>query len=166
MSIKKIQWSHRNRTPDLPACSAEGRKYFCNQGSKFSRGSKFRLRSSESRRLAVWTVTSKTRGGWPTFYDPVNHKFLLNNTLYKESVSTQRKHALCPLGQPVNAAWLNHMCISALIRNTFIQPMRKIKSFSNSKQAVVDKKCYFLVNIISKSGKINRRKKEVCVCGQ
>ena len=73
LSLKKIQWSHRNRTPDLPACSAvphstglprvpcksEGRKYFCNRGSKFSRRSKFRLRSSQSRHRAVWALTSR-----------------------------------------------------------------------------------------------------------
>jgi hypothetical protein len=56
------------------------------------------------------------------------------------------------------------MCISALIGNTFNQPVRKIKSFLNSKQAV-DIKCYFLVNIESKRGKINKKKKEVCVGG-
>ena len=116
MSMKKIQWSHRNRAPDIPACSAvpqstspprvpyksECRKYFCNRGFKFSRRSKFRLRSSESRRLAIWTGKSKDRGGWPTFCNLVKHKVLLNNTLYKESVSTQRKHTLYPLGQSIN----------------------------------------------------------------
>jgi len=55
------------------------------------------------------------------------------------------------------------MCISALIGNTHIQPVRIIKSFSKSMEAV-DIKSYFLVNIISKSGKINGRKKEMCVC--
>jgi len=54
------------------------------------------------------------------------------------------------------------MSTSALIGNTFIEPVIKTKSFSKSKEAV-DIKCYFLVNIISKSGKINRRKC-VCVC--